>query len=53
MYRVFNMGIGMVFVVPAGSGRRITMEDLRWKPLRIGTVVEGEPGVRLAGITGA
>jgi phosphoribosylformylglycinamidine cyclo-ligase len=47
MYRVFNMGIGMVLVVPAGMEDRMTGEGLRWKPFRIGSVTTGDRAVRL------
>lgn len=53
MYRVFNMGIGMILVVPGGSAGRMAVEGLRWAPFRIGMVVEGNGEVLLAGLTGA
>ena len=47
MFRVFNMGVGMVFVIPAGGEGRLSGGDFRWKPFRIGAVVEGEGEVIL------
>lgn len=49
MYRVFNMGIGMVFIVPAGEAGAMPAEGLRWKPFRIGAVTAGDREVRLEG----
>ena len=47
MYRVFNMGVGMVMIVSPGAGESFEDADLRWRPSRIGRVVAGEPGVDL------
>ncbi len=47
MFRVFNMGVGMVFVIPAGHEDGFGKCDFRWDPFRIGTVVEGEGRVLL------
>jgi phosphoribosylaminoimidazole (AIR) synthetase len=50
MYRVFNMGIGFVFIVGryyADSVRRQLLED-RIPTFEIGEVREGEPGVEWA-----
>lgn len=41
MHRVFNMGIGMVIVLPAGSAGAIAGADCRWAPFPIGKVTEG------------
>lgn len=57
MYRVFNMGVGMVVVVPNDSVddalRKII--DAGYEPKRIGTVEEGPREVRLTklGLTGS
>ncbi|UCF06416.1 MAG: phosphoribosylformylglycinamidine cyclo-ligase [bacterium] len=50
MFRVFNMGVGMVCVVGSEDDRTIGTGDYRWKPFRIGTIVPGERDVRLLGI---
>ncbi len=47
MYRVFNMGVGMIFVIPAGEEGRLSKGDFRWDPFRVGSVVEGEGEVIL------
>jgi phosphoribosylformylglycinamidine cyclo-ligase len=47
MFRVFNMGIGMVTVLPSGSDEAIDEGEYRWKPFRIGKVIEGEKKVHL------
>ena len=47
MYRVFNMGVGMVMIVPPGAGDAFDGADLRWRPMRIGRVLAGDPGVDL------
>lgn len=52
MYRVFNMGIGMIIIVPAGDDPLMEGEGLRWKPYRIGKVVPGDRDVRLLGSPG-
>lgn len=49
MFRVFNMGIGMILVVPAGAGGLVSGDDLRWKPFRIGSVTEGDRAVHFIG----
>ncbi len=48
MHRVFNMGIGMVTIVPQGDSGRIPGGDYRWKPFRIGRVTQGAGEVKLA-----
>jgi phosphoribosylformylglycinamidine cyclo-ligase len=50
MYRVFNMGVGMVCVIGAEDDGATGAGDYRWKPFRIGTVVPGDRDVRLLGI---
>jgi phosphoribosylformylglycinamidine cyclo-ligase len=50
MYRVFNMGIGMVVIVPAGAGGLVPGEGLRWEPFRIGRVTAGDRSVGLGGV---
>jgi phosphoribosylformylglycinamidine cyclo-ligase len=48
MYRVFNMGIGMVFVIREEDEREVeSLGRLRWKPVKIGKVVSGNGKVRL------
>jgi phosphoribosylformylglycinamidine cyclo-ligase len=47
MCRVFNMGIGMILIA-AESGEKSIMEaDLRWKPFRVGHVIEGDRDVKI------
>ncbi len=47
MHRVFNMGIGMVAIVPEADSGQVPEGDYRWKPFRIGRVSEGTGGVEL------
>ncbi len=47
MHRVFNMGIGMVAMVPEADAGRIHGGDYCWKPFRIGRVSSGADGVEL------
>ena len=47
MFRVFNMGVGMIFIIPAGDEPRLTKGDFRYEPFRIGSVVEGRKEVVL------
>jgi phosphoribosylformylglycinamidine cyclo-ligase len=47
MYRVFNMGIGMVFIIPPEDGPGLGKGDFRWSPILIGTVVKGRGEVLL------
>lgn len=49
MYRVFNMGIGMVAVVPSSDDEKVSGDGYRWKPFRIGKVVPGKKQVHLTG----
>ncbi len=42
MYRVFNMGIGMIMVIPVSDEEKISAGALRWEPFPVGTVVKGE-----------
>ena len=48
MHRVFNMGIGMVAIVPVSDAERVLEGDYRWKPFRIGRVSADANGVELA-----
>ncbi|MCK4537813.1 MAG: phosphoribosylformylglycinamidine cyclo-ligase [Candidatus Krumholzibacteria bacterium] len=48
MHRVFNMGIGMVVIIPAGSNVLVEKGDYRWKPFLIGEITEGSGDVVLA-----
>ena len=50
MYRVFNMGVGMVVIVSAEDDGAFDAGDFRWKPFRIGRVVKGEKKVRLVNL---
>ncbi len=50
MYRVFNMGIGMILIVPELGAGLMSAEGLRWRPFRIGTVTAGDGEVRLEGV---
>lgn len=47
MHRVFNMGLGMVMILPAGEEKVAEIEGLRWSPFRIGRVTEGDKEVIL------
>jgi len=51
MYRVFNMGIGLALIVPAGDADAVIAKaaTLGDKAYRIGEVVSGEPGVEYVG----
>ena len=42
MHRVFNMGIGMVVIVPAGADEAVARGSYRWRPFPIGRVVAGK-----------
>ena len=57
MYRVFNMGVGMVVIVPADSTDEALRQiiDAGYETTRIGTVAEGPREVRLTqlGLTGS
>jgi phosphoribosylformylglycinamidine cyclo-ligase len=48
MHRVFNMGVGMVVIVPEADSGQVPKGDYRWKPFRIGRVTEGKGEVKLA-----
>ena len=48
MHRVFNMGIGMVALVPAADSEKVLKGSYRWDPFRIGRVSAGADGVELA-----
>ena len=47
MYRVFNMGIGMIFIISSADQQSLAMGGFKWNPLRIGRVVEGKGEVIL------
>lgn len=47
MFRVFNMGIGMVAVLPPRKGSSVERGSYRWRPIRIGQIVRGKKVVRL------
>ena len=47
MYRVFNLGVGMIMVIPAQDEEKISAEGLRWEPFPVGTVVKGERKVHI------
>ncbi len=47
MYRVYNMGIGMVVIIPGGEEKKTVGCGCRWEPFRIGEIIAGEKGVRL------
>jgi len=41
MFRVFNMGVGMIFIIPSAEESGLGKGDFRWSPFPIGEVVEG------------
>jgi phosphoribosylformylglycinamidine cyclo-ligase len=47
MYRVFNMGIGLVLIVPAKDAAAVIAKAATFgdKGYKIGEMVPGEPGV--------
>ncbi len=48
MFRVFNMGIGMIVIIPAKDEEKIQwVEGLRWDPFCIGRVIQGDGKVCL------
>lgn len=47
MHRVFNMGIGMIMIVPASDEEKLAADGLRWEPFPVGTVIKGERKVIL------
>ena len=48
MFRVFNMGIGMIVIIPAKDEEKMPrVEGLRWDPFRIGRVIQGDGKVCL------
>lgn len=47
MHRVFNMGIGMIFIIPPENGASLGKGDFRWDPFPVGTVVKGRGDVVL------
>lgn len=49
MYRVFNMGVGMVVIIPRGQRDKVgSIGKLNWPLIRIGKVVEGSGEVQLS-----
>ena len=48
MYRVFNMGIGMVAITPESDSGAVPGGDYRWKPFRIGKVTKGAGRVEIS-----
>jgi phosphoribosylformylglycinamidine cyclo-ligase len=47
MNRVFNMGIGMVVIVPAGTDKAVARGSYRWDPFPIGRVIAGDKKVHI------
>jgi len=47
MYRVFNMGIGMVIILPGAERPRQGGSGCRWEPFRVGEVAAGNGKVIL------
>jgi phosphoribosylformylglycinamidine cyclo-ligase len=47
MHRVFNMGIGLVVIAPAGEGQRLTEAMASFRVWEIGHVVSGITGTHL------
>ncbi len=47
MYRVFNMGVGMIFITNKGGEASVAESKCRWDPFPIGRVVEGDRKVIL------
>jgi len=48
MFRVFNMGIGMVIIISEEDSEKLVgMDNLRWQPVRIGSVISGDGKVNL------
>ncbi len=47
MHRVFNMGIGMIVIVPAGSDQTVASGSYRWNPFPVGRVVKGHREVHI------
>ena len=47
MHRVFNMGIGLIMIIPASDEEKLPTEGLRWEPFPVGTVIKGERKVIL------
>ena len=50
MYRVFNMGVGMIFITNAGNEAAVAGADCRWDLFPIGKVVEGSGEVILENV---
>ncbi|MCK4349609.1 MAG: phosphoribosylformylglycinamidine cyclo-ligase, partial [Candidatus Krumholzibacteria bacterium] len=47
MYRVFNMGVGMIFITSPDSEDSVAEAKCRWDPFPVGRVVEGDGEVIL------
>lgn len=47
MNRVFNRGIGMVVIVPAGTDKAVARGVYRWSPFPIGRVIAGDRKVHI------
>ncbi len=47
MYRVFNMGLGMIFIVSPQDSGKLEKGDYRWEPVRVGKVMEGDKQVEI------
>ena len=47
MHRVFNMGIGMIVIVPPDAEGAVSGGPYRWKPFPIGRVIAGEKKVHI------
>ena len=47
MHRVFNMGVGMVAIVPEADSGRVPEGEYSWNPFKIGRVSEGAGSVEL------
>src|SRR3990170_9018935 len=53
MFRVFNMGIGLILVVPKENAEKVRRDLLRYgeKVFRIGEIVSGKRGIKLLGLS--
>lgn len=51
MYRVFNMGVGMVAIIPAEDEGKVKTGTYRWDPIPIGRIVPGDKTVEFIGIS--
>ncbi|RKZ05336.1 phosphoribosylformylglycinamidine cyclo-ligase [bacterium] len=50
MYRVFNMGVGLVVIVPPDDEGNVPKGEYRWRPFPIGRVVEGQREVKIINV---